>query len=490
MRRLVPRRALFGVLSGAGPGRWSCCARPPVAARRSCCARGSSPGLGPSASRGCRSTRGEGTRSISGCPSSMRWPARSVRRGWSSASAPRRRSTPRPSSSGCSRAFDALDEPFVLVDRRPARASLAGGAQAGSSALLRGCRRRCWSCWRRARIPGSGFTASASPGSYRGPRRRSPLLAGGDGPVAPGGRDRARRRGRRPPARAYGRLGGGPAAGGDLACRRIRTPSGSSPSSPAASAPWRAISWRRCSSASRPRSRELLLRTSILDRVSGPLADSLTGGSGSEAILQELEDANAFVSSLDAGRIVVPLPPSVRRPAPARAATARSVDHGAAAPRSRRLVRASTGRWCGRSAMRRRRAIGAAAARMLADSYVSLLFDGRLATLGALLAGVPGGRRRHRPGAGARLREGPALRRPARGERALHRDGGAPGRRRSRRSAGSASSCGSPRSGSRSRAVAAISPPSRRRCGRSRPRWPRSRRAPGGSATTSAPPRS
>jgi LuxR family maltose regulon positive regulatory protein len=48
--------------------------------------------------------------------------------------------------------------------------------------------------------------------------------------------------------------------------------------------------------------RELLLRTSILDRVSGPLADFLTGNSDSERILQQLEDANAFVSSLDVGR--------------------------------------------------------------------------------------------------------------------------------------------------------------------------------------------
>ena len=48
--------------------------------------------------------------------------------------------------------------------------------------------------------------------------------------------------------------------------------------------------------------RELLLRTSVLERVSGPLADHLTGGSGSERILLELEDANAFVTSLDVGR--------------------------------------------------------------------------------------------------------------------------------------------------------------------------------------------
>ena len=48
--------------------------------------------------------------------------------------------------------------------------------------------------------------------------------------------------------------------------------------------------------------RELLLRTSVLERVSGPLADHLTGASGSEAILQRLADANAFVTPLDAGR--------------------------------------------------------------------------------------------------------------------------------------------------------------------------------------------
>jgi LuxR family transcriptional regulator, maltose regulon positive regulatory protein len=46
----------------------------------------------------------------------------------------------------------------------------------------------------------------------------------------------------------------------------------------------------------------LLLRTSLLERVSGPLADRLTGGSGSDLILAELEDANAFVVSLDPER--------------------------------------------------------------------------------------------------------------------------------------------------------------------------------------------
>ena len=48
--------------------------------------------------------------------------------------------------------------------------------------------------------------------------------------------------------------------------------------------------------------RELLLCTSLLDRVSGPLADFLTGASRSERTLQTLADANAFVTALDAGR--------------------------------------------------------------------------------------------------------------------------------------------------------------------------------------------
>ena len=48
--------------------------------------------------------------------------------------------------------------------------------------------------------------------------------------------------------------------------------------------------------------KDLLLRTSLLDRVNGELADLLTGRPGSERILLELEDANAFVVSLDPGR--------------------------------------------------------------------------------------------------------------------------------------------------------------------------------------------
>jgi LuxR family transcriptional regulator, maltose regulon positive regulatory protein len=45
-----------------------------------------------------------------------------------------------------------------------------------------------------------------------------------------------------------------------------------------------------------------LLRTSLVDRVNGELADLLAGRSGSERMLLELEDANAFVVSLDPER--------------------------------------------------------------------------------------------------------------------------------------------------------------------------------------------
>ena len=48
--------------------------------------------------------------------------------------------------------------------------------------------------------------------------------------------------------------------------------------------------------------RRLLLRTSILDRVNGELADLLTGDEGGERVLQDLEAVGAFVVSLDTAR--------------------------------------------------------------------------------------------------------------------------------------------------------------------------------------------
>ena len=50
------------------------------------------------------------------------------------------------------------------------------------------------------------------------------------------------------------------------------------------------------------RVRGLLLRTSFLEQVNGPLADLLTGDSGGQRVLQNLEEAGAFVISLDGRR--------------------------------------------------------------------------------------------------------------------------------------------------------------------------------------------
>ena len=46
----------------------------------------------------------------------------------------------------------------------------------------------------------------------------------------------------------------------------------------------------------------LLLRTSVLERVNGELADLLTGSPGGERVLQQLEQAGVFVVALDARR--------------------------------------------------------------------------------------------------------------------------------------------------------------------------------------------
>ena len=48
--------------------------------------------------------------------------------------------------------------------------------------------------------------------------------------------------------------------------------------------------------------RRLLLRTSVLERVNGELADLLSGGTGGERMLQDLTAANAFVVPLNAAR--------------------------------------------------------------------------------------------------------------------------------------------------------------------------------------------
>jgi LuxR family maltose regulon positive regulatory protein len=59
--------------------------------------------------------------------------------------------------------------------------------------------------------------------------------------------------------------------------------------------------------------RSFLVSTCILDRLSGPLCDTVTGRPGGKAMLETLERANLFVVPLDERRQLVPLPPPVRR---------------------------------------------------------------------------------------------------------------------------------------------------------------------------------
>jgi LuxR family maltose regulon positive regulatory protein len=134
--------------------------------------------------------------------------------------------------------------------------------------------------------------------------------------------------------------------------------------------------------------RRLLLRTSVLERVSGPLADALTGGSGGEQMLAELEQANAFVVSLDAGRswfryhhlFADLLQLALRRTAPGEvtalheAAAGWFAEHGLPVEAIRHAQAAQD--W-------------GLAARLLADHWPGLHLGGQAATVHVILAGFP-----------------------------------------------------------------------------------------------------
>ena len=134
----------------------------------------------------------------------------------------------------------------------------------------------------------------------------------------------------------------------------------------------------------------LLLRTSLLDRVNGELADLLTGRPGSERILLELEDANAFVVSLDPERTWFRyhhlfgdlLRLELRRALPEevpglhRRAAEWLIQHGQVVDGIRHTQAA--GDWPG-------------AARLLADHSFSMTLDGQTQTIQALLRAFPPG---------------------------------------------------------------------------------------------------
>ena len=148
----------------------------------------------------------------------------------------------------------------------------------------------------------------------------------------------------------------------------------------------------------RPEVRELLLRTSVLERVSGPLADALAGGSGSERVLQELDDGGAFVTALDVGRSWFRYHPLFASAADGAATgrTRRSSPRFTAPPAS---GTSGTGTSSGRSATRRPPATGLTRRACSATTCSSLILDGRMAAVRELLAAFP----RHAPATDAEL---------------------------------------------------------------------------------------
>jgi LuxR family transcriptional regulator, maltose regulon positive regulatory protein len=134
--------------------------------------------------------------------------------------------------------------------------------------------------------------------------------------------------------------------------------------------------------------RRLLLRTSVLDRVCGELADLLAGEPGAERVLQDLERTGMFVVSLDTQRswfryhqlFTDLLRLELRRTSPAevprlhRAAAAWFAGHGFPA-----------------EAVRHAQAVQdwGLAARLLSDHWVHLYLDGQAATARELLTEFP-----------------------------------------------------------------------------------------------------
>jgi LuxR family maltose regulon positive regulatory protein len=126
----------------------------------------------------------------------------------------------------------------------------------------------------------------------------------------------------------------------------------------------------------------------VLERVNGELADLLTGDSGGERVLHDLEEANAFVVSVDAARswfryhhlFADLLQLELRRTAPGevaglhRLAATWFAGHGFAVEAIR----------CAQAAQD-----WGLAAQLLADHWPGLYLDGQAATVHALLAGFP-----------------------------------------------------------------------------------------------------
>ena len=146
-----------------------------------------------------------------------------------------------------------------------------------------------------------------------------------------------------------------------------------------------------------PEVQRLLLRTSLLDRVNGELADLLTGATGSQRFLLDLEDANAFVVSLDPDRTWFRfhhlfsdlLRLQLRRTIP-----------GDIPDLHRIAARWFAGHAEIAEAIRHRQAAGdwTEATRLLTDHALSLTLDGQAGTVAALLRSLRAGTGEDCPG--------------------------------------------------------------------------------------------
>ncbi|MGH9171692.1 MAG: AAA family ATPase, partial [Acidimicrobiales bacterium] len=136
--------------------------------------------------------------------------------------------------------------------------------------------------------------------------------------------------------------------------------------------------------------RRLLLRTSVLERLNGELADLLTEDPGGERTLQDLEGAGAFVVSLDAGRTWFRYHQLF--------ADLLQLELRRAVPNEVARLHLAAARWFAghRFAVEAVRHAQAGkdwdfAVRLLADHWPALHLDGRAATVHELVAAFPPG---------------------------------------------------------------------------------------------------
>ena len=137
-----------------------------------------------------------------------------------------------------------------------------------------------------------------------------------------------------------------------------------------------------------PEVRDLLLKTSILERVNGPLADLLTGRGDGDRLLHELEEANALVVATDVARswfrchhlLGDLLRLELRREAPREIPGLHRLAAGWHAERGHPVEAIRHAQLAGDTEL---------AVELLGRHWVHLMIDGEEATLGTLLGGFP-----------------------------------------------------------------------------------------------------